>query len=85
MQQHQHQEVLEIKLLPQTCDWLTDRQPFYSMQDDALCHTAKSVIKFLGYQNIPPLDWSGNSLDMSPVKNIWEIVKHKKKAKQITI
>ncbi|GFX52998.1 uncharacterized protein TNCV_3228661 [Trichonephila clavipes] len=29
----------------------------------------------LGEQNIPPLDWPGNSPDMNPIKNVWELMK----------
>ncbi|GFU49434.1 putative transposase like protein [Trichonephila clavipes] len=45
------------------------------MQDGALCHTARSIKAFLAEQNIPLLDWPGNSPDMNPIENIWELMK----------
>ncbi|GFW92449.1 putative transposase like protein [Trichonephila clavipes] len=35
----------------------------------------RSIKPFLGQQNIPLLDWPGNSPDMNPVENIWELMK----------
>ncbi|GFY20225.1 uncharacterized protein TNCV_208571 [Trichonephila clavipes] len=29
---------------------------------------------FLAEQNIPMLDWPGNSPDMNPIKNVWELM-----------
>ncbi|GFT05598.1 putative transposase like protein [Trichonephila clavipes] len=45
------------------------------MQDGAPCHTARSIKAFLAEQNIPLLDWPGNSPDMNPIGNIWELMK----------
>ena len=45
------------------------------MQDGAPCRTARSVKSFLHEQNIPLLSWLGNSPDMNPIENVWELVK----------
>ncbi|GFW83883.1 putative transposase like protein [Trichonephila clavipes] len=46
------------------------------MQNEALCHTAWSIRAFLSEQNIPLLDWPGNSEpDMNPIENVWELMK----------
>ena len=45
------------------------------MQDGAPCHTARSVKAFLHEQNIPLLSWPGNSPDINPIENVWELVK----------
>ena len=47
------------------------------MHDDALCHKALSVTKFLDEKNTKTLLWPGNSPDMNPVKNLWAILKKK--------
>ena len=54
------------------------------MQDGAPCHTARSAKAFLQARNIPLLDWPGNSYDMNPMDNLWEIVKIKMKGENIT-
>ncbi|GFV91215.1 putative transposase like protein [Trichonephila clavipes] len=45
------------------------------MQNEAPCHTARSIKAFLSEQNIPLLDWPGNSPDMNPIENVWELMK----------
>ncbi|GFY23537.1 transposable element Tcb2 transposase [Trichonephila clavipes] len=36
---------------------------------------ARSIKAFLAEENIPLLDWPGNSPDMNPIENIWELMK----------
>ncbi|GFU28459.1 putative transposase like protein [Trichonephila clavipes] len=36
---------------------------------------ARSIKAFLAEQNIPLLDWPGNSADMNPIENIWKLMK----------
>ncbi|GFT85829.1 putative transposase like protein [Trichonephila clavipes] len=36
---------------------------------------ASSIKAFLAEQNIPLLDWPGNCPDMSPIENVWELMK----------
>ncbi|GFS68872.1 uncharacterized protein TNCV_409461 [Trichonephila clavipes] len=36
---------------------------------------ARSIKAVLAEQNIPLLDWRGNSLDMSTIENVWELMK----------
>ncbi|GFV21842.1 putative transposase like protein [Trichonephila clavipes] len=45
------------------------------MQDGAPCHSAWSIKAFLTKQNIPLLYWPGNSPDMNPLENVWELMK----------
>ncbi|GFY18915.1 putative transposase like protein [Trichonephila clavipes] len=45
------------------------------VKDGAPCHTARSIKAFLAEQNIPLLDWPGNTPDMNPIENIWELMK----------
>lgn len=84
MRQDQYKTVLETRLIPQIRDWFADGESFHFMQDGAPCHTAKSVKAFLQTKNIPLLDWPGNSPDMNPIENVWEILKRKMKGENIT-
>ncbi|GFT04300.1 uncharacterized protein TNCV_1928631 [Trichonephila clavipes] len=39
---------------------------------------------FLAEQNIPLLDWPGNSPNMNPIENIWELMKREDTKDMIT-
>ncbi|GFX17527.1 HTH_Tnp_Tc3_2 domain-containing protein [Trichonephila clavipes] len=45
------------------------------MQDCAPCHTARSIKAVLTEQNIPLLEWPGNSTHMSTIEKFWELMK----------
>ncbi|GFU60117.1 uncharacterized protein TNCV_3144751 [Trichonephila clavipes] len=64
MRQDQYKDVLQNRLNPQLEEGFPNREPYIFMQDGAPCHTARSIKVFLAEQNIPLLDWSGNSPDM---------------------
>lgn len=75
MRQDQYKDVLQNRLIPQLKEWFPNGEPFIFMQDGAPCHTARSVKAFLVQQSIPLLDWPGNSPDMNPIENVWELMK----------
>ncbi|GFX94525.1 transposable element Tcb2 transposase [Trichonephila clavipes] len=56
-------------------EWFPNGEAYIFMQDGAPCHTTRSIKAVLTEQNIPLLDWSGNSPDMNPIENIWELMK----------
>lgn len=75
MRQDQYKEVLQSKLFPQLQEWFPNGESFVFMQDGAPCHTAHSIKAFLQQENVPLLPWPGNSPDMNPIENVWELVK----------
>lgn len=75
MRQDQYKRVLETRLLPQVKEWFPGEDNYIFMHDSAPCHKAKSVTAFLTKENIAVLPWPGNSPDMNPIENMWELTK----------
>ncbi|GFS93286.1 putative transposase like protein [Trichonephila clavipes] len=57
------------------CVVRTVKHPTKIMIWSVISGKARSVKAFLAEQNIPLLDWPGNSPDMNPFENIWELMK----------
>ena len=41
------------------------------MQDNASCHTAKSVKTFLSEEGVTVIEWPAQNPDMNPIENVW--------------
>lgn len=54
------------------------------MHDSAPCHKARSVTSFLEEKNIRMLPRPGNSPDMNPIENLWEITKREIAKEMVT-
>ena len=52
------------------------------MHDGAPCPCSKAVKQLIAENRLATLDWSGNSPDLKPIENLWEIVKSKVADKQ---
>ncbi|GFU26947.1 uncharacterized protein TNCV_1151331 [Trichonephila clavipes] len=84
MRQDQYKDVLQNRLIPQLEEWFPNGEPSIFMQDGALFHTARPIKTFLAEQNIPLFEWQGNSPDMSPIENVWELMKREVAKDMIT-
>lgn len=84
MRQDQYKKVLETRLLPQLEEWFPNGENCVFMHDSAPCHKAKSITTYLRAKNIEVLPWPGNSPDMNPIENVWEVLKRKMAQEVIT-
>ena len=83
MKQDQYKQMLMDRLLPQVTDWSPNGESFVFVQDGAPCHTARSVKSFL-YEQKYTSSWPGNSPDMNPIENVWELEKREMAKDMIT-
>ena len=74
MDANQYLRVLSERAVPQMREWFGSIEGWFQ-QDLAPCHTAKRCAEFLQNQNVKVLEWPGNSPDLSPIENIWAVLK----------
>ncbi len=76
-----YQDILEDFMLP-SADQLFKDADFICQQDLAPAHTAKSNKSWLNDHDVGVLDWPANSPDLTPIENLWSIVKRKMRNKR---
>ncbi|GFU71653.1 transposable element Tcb1 transposase [Trichonephila clavipes] len=63
-------EVLQNKLLPTARD-LFENQSWIFQDDNAPCHRAKVVQKWLKDHTVNRTNWPGQPIDLNPIENVW--------------
>lgn len=75
MDSEQYTRVIEHVLIPFMKTFHDDNVIF--QQDNAPCHVSRASTKFISEKNIRTLDWPANSPDLSPIENLWGLLKRK--------
>lgn len=68
-------DILQNQLLPSIETIKSDYDEVIFQQDGAPCHTAKKVKTWLSANEIPLLDWTSSSPDLSPIETLWHEMK----------
>ena len=49
---------------------IADKNTFLFMQDNALCHKAECILKFLAENHVPVMEWPAQSPNLNPLENL---------------
>ncbi|KRF99199.1 uncharacterized protein Dwil_GK28313 [Drosophila willistoni] len=73
----QYKEIILSGLVP-SIQSITEREkePIFQ-EDSAPCHRARSISILKSELGIESLDWTGNSLDLNPIENVWSLMSAK--------
>ncbi|CAJ0932317.1 unnamed protein product [Ranitomeya imitator] len=77
MNQAANKAILEKQLIPSAQATFPNSEDCFFQQDNASCHTARSVKVWMKDHHIKSLSWPAQSPDLNPIKNFWKVIKRK--------
>ena len=72
-----YKEILKKNVVPNLRTAIN--QPAVFMQDNAPCHTVKSVKIFLSQEDVTVMEQPAHSPDMNPFENVWKLLNERAK------
>ena len=76
LRQDEYVSILQQHMVPQMAEWLGPKGSIFQ-QDNAPCHKSRFVKAWMEKQPFQVMEWPPYSPDLSPIENLWAIVKTK--------
>ena len=77
MNEATYKVILEENLLPSALTMFPNSEECFFQQDNAPCHTARSVKVWMKDHQIRTLSWPAQTPDLNPIENLWNVIKRK--------
>ena len=74
-----YKEILKKHVVPNLRTAIN--QPAVFMQDNALCHTVKSVKTFLSVEDVTVMELPTQRPGLNPIENVWKLLNERAKEK----
>lgn len=71
LDQNRYIDILENCLLPSIDLYYSENAVVHFQQDNAPCHKAKKVMRFLHDLDVQVMPWPARSPDLNPIENLW--------------